>query len=248
MSQFDRHAAAYDAVRTRVVYPEALFDHLRHNARAHGRALDLGCGTGTSTSHLVGSFRAVDGIDLGARLVERARANVPGATFFVSTAEAFEPAAPYDLVTCATAFYWMDRDAVLAKLPAWLGPGGIFCAYRYEFPIVYGPLRDVVERELALRWSRYRDPRLVDYDDTLERMQARPALVEARRLVFPNVLAFTPREVGSFFLSTSYVTRFIEEEGGASYAEELMARIEAADPSPAVRVNFDVHAFFARVA
>jgi hypothetical protein len=137
---------------------------------------------------------------------------------------------------------------VLAKLPAWLVPGGVFCAYRYEFPIVYGPLRDVVERELALRWSRHRDPRLVAYDDTLERMQARPALVDARRVVFPNVLSFTPREVGSFFLSTSYVTRFLEEEGGEDYAEDFVTRLEAAEPSPAVRVNFDVHAFFARVA
>ncbi|MGV8732946.1 hypothetical protein ACV349_32830, partial [Pseudomonas aeruginosa] len=76
------------------------------------------------------------------------------------------------------------------------------------------PLRDFIEHELVNKWAKHRDPRLTRYDDTLEIMGSCPHLRDCRREVFANIIFLSPEEVALFFLSTSYVTRYIEQEGG----------------------------------
>jgi hypothetical protein len=61
----------------------------------------------------------------------------------------------------------MDRKRILATLKNWLRPEGLFCAYRYDFLIIYGPLRDYIEKEPMTRWADHRDARLIQYDDML---------------------------------------------------------------------------------
>ncbi|AVJ17308.1 methyltransferase [Serratia sp. MYb239] len=245
MQQFNTHAQAYNAVRSKISYPDALYASLAARAPAHNAALDIGCGNGVSTVRLQGLFQQVEGCDIGAALIEKARQNYPALTFSVCAAEDFAPARRFDLITSATSFYWMDRKAVLMKLPAWLNPGGLFCAYKYDFPLAYGPLRDFIERELVTNWARYRDPRLTQYDDTLEIMQGCRHLQQARREVFANIIFLTPEEVALFFLSTSYVTRYIEEEGGQAYIERFSAAVREIARSESVAMNFDIHAFTA---
>jgi SAM-dependent methyltransferase len=246
MLQFDQHADAYDAIRARIAYPESLYERLVALCPSREAALDLGCGTGSSTARLAPYFEYVEGIDLGEQLVAKARARHPGLAFRVSAAEELFLARRFDLVTIATAFYWMDRDAVLLRAADWLAPGGVLAAYRYDFPIVYGVLRDVVERELVTRWARYRDPRLVAYDDTWERIRASGVFAESNRIVEPNVLTLTPRELGLFFLSTSYVTRFLEVEAPPGYANEWLGRLDEAAHGQSVQVGFDVTGWWAR--
>ncbi|WCF14000.1 hypothetical protein N4G58_07765 [Edwardsiella piscicida] len=94
---------------------------------------------------------------------------------------------------------------------------------------MYGPLRDVVEYELATRWAPFRDRRLVDYDDTLELMQIQPQLQHSQRHLFPNILTLSVAQLATFFLSTSYVTRYMEEQGGPEYAKRLMALLSAGE-------------------
>ncbi|CAM4050355.1 class I SAM-dependent methyltransferase [Serratia silvae] len=245
MKQFNKNAQAYDVVRGKISYPDTLYTSLADRAPATQAALDIGCGNGVSTIRLRGRFDHVEGCDIGDALIDKARHNYPDITFSVSPAEAFSPSRPFDLITSATSFYWMDRRAILMKMQHWLKPGGLFCAYKYDFPITYGPLRDYIEQELVTRWSRYRDPRLTQYDDTLELMRDCPHLRDARREVFANIIFLTPEEVALFFLSTSYVTRYIEQEGGEAYARQFMSAVMDIDQAPAVAVNFDIHAFTA---
>lgn len=134
---------------------------------------------------------------------------------------------------------------MLANLRDWLNPGGVFCAYKYDFPVVYGPLRDFIETELVDSWHYYRDPRLIQYDNTLELMQACGHLVDCQREVFSNILFLTPLEIAQFFLSTSYVTRCIKVEGGKDYAARFTEAICERESAEKVAVNFDIHAFTA---
>lgn len=248
MRQFDLHADAYDAIRRKIVYPEALYQRLSAACRGHAAALDIGCGNGVSTVRLTPYFAHVEGVDLGENLIAIARTNHPGIPFRVAPAETLTADRRFDLVTCATAFYWMDREAVLGRCADVLVAGGVFCVYRYDFPVVDGPARGVIEEELAVRWARHRDPRLVATDDTLELMARSPRFVEAERFVVPNTLELTPKELALFFLSTSYVTRYQDAEAGPGYAADFTRRVCAADPRAAVAVNFDIHGFQARTA
>ncbi len=243
MKQFDKNADAYQTIRHKIAYPETLYRKLAEASPARQAALDIGCGNGVSTIRLKPHFEYVEGQDLGAQLIEKARQTYPEVAFKVSTGEELTSDRPFDLVTSATSFYWMDRDAVLKRVARVLTDRGIFCAYKYDFPIVYGPIRDVVERELAHRWAAHRDPRLTRYDDTLEIIQASGLFQEAQRFVLPNIIELTPREVALFFLSASYVTRTIEAEGLDNYAEDFISRVCAADSSETVKVNFDIHGF-----
>lgn len=245
MKQFNKNAHAYDTVRGKITYPDALYNTLASRPPSREAALDIGCGNGVSTGRLLGLFDHVEGCDIGDALIAKARNNYPDITFSVSSAEDFSPNRTFDLITSATSFYWMDRVALLNKLQHWLKPGGIFCAYKYDFPVVYGSLRDYIEQELVTRWSDYRDPRLTQYDNTLELMRDCPHLRNALREVYANIIFLTPQETALFFLSTSYVTRYIEEEGGEEYARRFMAAVEDIAEAPLMAINFDIHAFTA---
>jgi len=245
MEQFNKNARAYDIVRSKVTYPDTLYRSLATRAPTMEAALDIGCGNGVSTICLKAYFTQVEGVDLGDAMIERARHHYPDITFSVSPAETFSPSHNYDLITSATSFYWMDRKAVLINLQRWLKPGGFFCAYKYDFPLVYGPLRDYIEKELVTRWAKHRDPRLIQYDDTLELMRECPHLYDVQREVFANIIFLSSEEVALFFLSTSYVTRYIEQEGGEVYSNEFLRKVTEIGGSDPVAVNFDIHAFTA---
>lgn len=246
MRIFDQNADAYDAIRAKVAYPEGLYSTLAALCSRKDAALDIGCGNGVSTIRLAPYFAHVQGVDLGESLIEKARANYPEVLFSVGPAETLTVDRELDLVTCATAFYWMDRDLVLTRLADILGPAGIFCAYKYDFPVVYGKLRDVIERELVLKWSKYRDARLIEYDDTLERMQRSPTFESAERRLIPSIVELSAAEVALFFLSTSYVRRYMAETGSFDYASELTALCERVGEGNRIKVNFDLQAFIAR--
>ncbi|MCW8176057.1 class I SAM-dependent methyltransferase [Verminephrobacter aporrectodeae] len=246
MKQFDKHADAYHAVRGKVAYPDIVYETLVRRAPGREAALDIGCGNGVSTYRLQPLFDYVEGSDLGASLIDKARQTYPGITFGVSPAEDYTSTRQFDAVTSATSFYWMDRDAVLRKMETLLKPGGVFCAYKYDFPIAYGPLRDFCERELSLKWAAYRDARLTRYDDTLERIKASKIFREAERVVLSNIIELTPREVATFFLSTSYVKKYMDQADDAEYADELLRKVAEIETAPSVKVNFDIHSFFAK--
>ncbi|AJK48190.1 class I SAM-dependent methyltransferase [Burkholderia plantarii] len=243
MKQFDLHAEAYNIVRGKIAYPEKLFRTLSEACAKHQSALDIGCGNGVSTIRLADYFADVEGVDLGENLIEKARANYPKLRFSASPAEQFKTERRYDLITSATSFYWMDRPAVLAKMSDWLNESGVFCAYKYDFPVAYGPLRNFIERELVTKWAKHRDDRLVNYDNTLELMNAAGVFSSAERIVVSNIIELSPKEVALFFLSTSYVTRYMDQEGGAGYIESFIRAVEEVDRSSTVKINFDIHAF-----
>jgi SAM-dependent methyltransferase len=91
--------------------------------------LDLGCGAGVPMTRALAAGRHVTGVDISARQIELARANVPDATFIRADMTALDlPTASLDAVV---AFYSLthvprtDLPALLAAINGWLRPGGI---------------------------------------------------------------------------------------------------------------------------
>ena len=92
--------------------------------------LDLGCGAGVPMTRALARGRRVTGVDLSARQLELARANVPDATFVQADMTTLDlPAASLDAVV---AFYSLthlpvaELPGLLAAIHGWLRPGGVF--------------------------------------------------------------------------------------------------------------------------
>lgn len=92
--------------------------------------LDLGCGAGVPMTQALARGRRVTGIDLSARQLELARANVPDAAFLQADMTTLGlPSASLDAVV---AFYSLTHVPVaelpdlLSAIHGWLRPGGVF--------------------------------------------------------------------------------------------------------------------------
>src|SRR5436305_10623733 len=108
---FDGVASRYDGARSS--YPAELVDWMVATARLTqgAQVLEIGCGTGQLTSQLAARGFTVTAIDMGAAMIELARARVrdPHVRFEPTSFEDFSaPAASFDLVTSASAFHWLD--------------------------------------------------------------------------------------------------------------------------------------------
>ncbi len=91
-----------------------------------GAALDAACGTGRHARRLVELGHAVSGIDLTPEMLERARANVPEASFAVADLRElpFEPES-FSVVVCGLALAHLPSlEGAVGELARVLTPGG----------------------------------------------------------------------------------------------------------------------------
>lgn len=125
---FGEDAELYD--RARPAYPDTLVDDLVTLVGLTAHVLDIGCGTGKATRLL--AERGVTGVGVEAHpaMADVARRNLadhPGWRIDVAGFEDWVPDAgdaPFDLVTCAQAWHWLDPDVRLHKTHSLLRPGG----------------------------------------------------------------------------------------------------------------------------
>ena len=94
--------------------------------------LELGCAAGGPTTHALAERFRLTGVDLSARNVELARANVPNATFLHAdmTTLDFE-SARFDAVVAFFSIIHVPREEqaeLLAQIARWLRLGGLFVA------------------------------------------------------------------------------------------------------------------------
>ena len=125
----DRSACGWDPVqyqRNAGFVPQLGESLLRLLApRAGKRILDLGCGDGALTRHLVDAGCTVVGVDASAEMIAAARAR--GIDAHVMDGHALHFEAPFDAVFSNAALHWMtEPDAVLAGVHRALVPGGRF--------------------------------------------------------------------------------------------------------------------------
>jgi SAM-dependent methyltransferase len=91
-----------------------------------GRALDIACGTGRHTAHLVGRGHAVVGVDYTPEMLQRAQARTAGAAFLEGDLRMLPlKDAAFDLVVCGLALAHLPNlDAAVAEVARVLAPGG----------------------------------------------------------------------------------------------------------------------------
>lgn len=96
--------------------------------RKEGNILDVACGLGATTRHLLKYYppTAIVGINISEKQLERARHNAPGCTFRFMDAVRLEfDANSFDNLICVeSAFHFNTRDLFLAEAWRVLKPGG----------------------------------------------------------------------------------------------------------------------------
>jgi SAM-dependent methyltransferase len=126
---FDALGSEYERAFHGVAGLDAAVDRLLGTLGPGSRVLDVGSGTGRPVAaRLAAAGHRVTGLDVSPRMVELARAQVPEASFELADVRTWPcPARSWDAICAFFSLLTMPRhelDATLARLAAWLVPGG----------------------------------------------------------------------------------------------------------------------------
>lgn len=131
---FDEYAGQFDTHLVNVLgyrAHTALVGHVQSlGEKRYSAALDLGCGTGLCGPLVKAFADRIDGVDLSAKMVEKARATgVYGLLVQADMADFLNGTDQrYDLVLSADVFIYVGAlEAVFAGVQRVLQPGGLFC-------------------------------------------------------------------------------------------------------------------------
>ena len=174
---YDTCGEAYSAARASasVTWLALLTERL-----ADGPAvLDIGCGSGVPVARALAQRFAVTAVDISAGQIERARRNVPRATFIHGDimSLAFAPATFDAVVMLYTLFHLPrgEQPELLARIRGWLKPDGVLLA-----TLARTSHHGYVEDEFfgtSMYWSHFAE---TDYDPILR--QAGLAVIERRKI------------------------------------------------------------------
>lgn len=156
---YDRVAESYLASKREI--PPALLTLLERTVAdtpREGRVVDLGCGAGVPITAWLADRARVTGVDISARQLELARANVPRAGLI--KADMAEVDFPPDSIAAVVASYsiiHLPRDLhppLLGRIARWLVPGGRFLA-TWPRTAWEGAEEDWMEWGASMWWSHH---------------------------------------------------------------------------------------------
>lgn len=142
----------------RGISPPELYEFIGTNPP--GRAIDLGCGTGTNVITLAQAGWQVTGMDFASRAIAIGRrklraANVQAKLRVGDVTHLPNIDGPFDLALDMGCFHGVDdRAAYLAELTRLLAPGGFWLLYGIFRPAPHQPGPGLVEADLDLIHAR----------------------------------------------------------------------------------------------
>ena len=163
---YDAHARVQNAVAAKLV-------RLIPSSDSVARILEVGCGTGALTRHLLGHFprATIDAMDISPKMIDSARRNfsaAPTIHWQVADARNFRGRKHYELIASNCALHWIDPLLEgLHNLARLLKPGG-----QLIFSVMLdGTLHELREARLRIAPEKQpvgRLPRLQEVVDSLE--------------------------------------------------------------------------------
>lgn len=133
------HAQLYSKYRP--TYPKELMSiihsYVKHKGSGFGKALDVACGSGQSTFHLLEHFERCVGVDISEAQVEEARKKAADfdaarVEFLVGDATCLPvDSGSVDLVGCGQAWHWLDASSFYKEAKRILKPSGTLAVYGY---------------------------------------------------------------------------------------------------------------------
>jgi ubiquinone/menaquinone biosynthesis C-methylase UbiE len=122
---FDGVADLYDDVRP--AYPDELYDAIEQVScpLLGADVLDIGAGTGIASRAMAARGARVVAVDPGEPMVRRLSRMSPDVVAVIARAEQLPVRdSAFDLVTCATAWHWLDTERTVTEVRRVLRPGG----------------------------------------------------------------------------------------------------------------------------
>ena len=162
---YDAHAVVQNAIATKLAF-------LISSTPSVGRILEVGCGTGVFTRHLLGRFphAAIDAIDLSPTMIDFARGNfaaAPTLHWQAADARSFR-GGPYELIASNCAMHWIDPLIEgLDNLARLLKPRGEL-TFSIMLDGTFQELREARRRVAPEKQPMGRLPRLREVVDSLE--------------------------------------------------------------------------------
>lgn len=135
--RFQGFADTYETARPALpLYPVEILT--KYLGRMPEKVIDLGCGTGLSTTVWKGRCQQVIGVEPSLDMLNAARKKQTGSMEFIQgyAHETQLPEASADVVVCSQSFHWMDPSATLQEVNRILKPGGIFATVDCDWPPV----------------------------------------------------------------------------------------------------------------
>jgi ubiquinone/menaquinone biosynthesis C-methylase UbiE len=127
---YDRCGDAYSAARGET--PPSWLALLAGRLTAGATVLDIGCGSGVPVTRALAARFAVTGVDISSGQIDRARRNLPRATFVHGDImkQAFPSASFAGVAMIYTLFHLPrpEQPVLLRRIHAWLQPGGLLLA------------------------------------------------------------------------------------------------------------------------
>lgn len=227
-------AARYAALRP--AYPKALFDFLEaHLDGPRKFAVDLGAGPAKASLDLAARFDRVAAVEPDARMLAAAPDHPRIVRLNCASEDADFPDGSVDCVIAATAFHWMDQDAVCAKVARWLRPGGVFFPFLYGPFFVTGPAQPVFQRHWTL-WSPLMDKRLGAKADYARPMRACGAFSPLTSYSGDIKVVLPPQDAAGLLLTASYARAYMETKNlGPAYLDQLAEELA---PHAPVTIGF----------
>jgi SAM-dependent methyltransferase len=245
---FDQAAEAFR--RFRPSYPDTLFQKIMEDfPPPHDRAIDLGAGTGLATLPLCSHFREVIAIEPSEPMAEKLAELSPQIQVMSMPAEDIpdSPRVQVDLVTVASALYWMDGELALEKVARWLRPQGRLAVYRYGVPVLKGALKRLIDREYEDRWDAFRHPRLRDEGYSQRTVRSSPFYEDVQVSRIPNHLELDAHSLVGFYSSTSYGAAYVRSLSEPTfYLEDLEREIREAAGTILIPVDFSIEVVIAQ--
>lgn len=152
---------------------------------AHGRVLELGCGTGEITRALAPHVERIDAIDISAPMLARARTMPGGDHVAIRWIEAATEEAPLDgpyaLAVAGDALHWMHWGVVLPRVGAALSSGA------YLAIVTAASQEPPWHRELSVVIPRYSTMRDFEPFVLVDELERRGLFAPAGEATLPGV-------------------------------------------------------------
>lgn len=243
---FGERKEAYQ--KFRLTYPDELFQDIVEGMPTERRslAIDLGCGTGHSTSPLLSLFERVVAVEPDARMADQIEP-APNLEVISAKSEEMEFSDDVaDLITSGTAFYWMDGPVVLDNMRQWLRTDGLVAVYRYALPQAPPTILTLLEREFCHNWDQFRNERLLDEDYSWRIIRQSDTFKNREKRAVSNKHVMNAHSLIGFFSSTSYVGAYLRTlDDPDGYLDQLEREVVSAMGEESFQVDFGIELILA---